>query len=690
MTGSTRYKLLTLLFTSLVFIGSLSLLWYHAAPSVSFHDSGQFVVAAATGGLPHPPGAPSWTIGATLFLKLFNFDDPAYGCNLYAGLWGAVTLALLYLLSVRLTRRYYLPDSPWLAYVLALLPPAILLGGSAFIEQSLIVEQYTMLIALMTILALLFTWIPHWRADRKALARQLSWLGLTTGIIWGLAISNHVSQICLSVPIGVYLLVIWYHTSLKTTIRFCAALVPGLILGLLPFLYLPYVARKKPLLDWVDAHSFQRFMDAIQRKLWSRRPPSEAPSHFVQEWFYTYDLIGELGFIGFALCLGGIALAIARRWLPALWFTLMAFPFCAGLLYGHLTQAGMDIRYIRYYGVKDWHLPLYLWGAFMALPAAGYLVNKYPTARRLIPLLVAVVLGHSLWAVHTSSLRNWNVPRQYIDDLKSGLEQPEGNFLVMSDDDKSHTLLYDTWLVDKGKNIFLYAFVHTTIEIPENANMDILARGYIDFINSNIQPVNADDSIFDKLPAPVYVDFQPETRPLSKAVLPAGFIYRLADTARVTSDSVLLAETRWREKNEHRLRLPGDNPHRLERAAYSVLYWQRGNFFGQHGLYELAVEELKRSLHWTPDNGHCWLLLGLTFERMDPVANRQNARLAYESAIDSMKFLDEAHFRLGTLLVNDSKVPEGITYLEKCLRLNPDHKDAKLNLDYARSLIGHY
>src|SRR5690606_23470561 len=106
-------------------------------------------------------------------------------------------------------------------------------------------------------------------------------------------------------------------------------------------------------------------------------PISDAPPHFIREWFYTYDIIGELGFIGFMLCLGGIVYAVTRRWIPALWFTFMAFPFCAGLFYGHLTQANMDIKYIRYYGVKDWHLPLYIWGAFMALPAAGFLAARF-------------------------------------------------------------------------------------------------------------------------------------------------------------------------------------------------------------------------------------------------------------------------------------------------------------------------
>lgn len=65
-----------------------------SAPSLTFHDSGELALAAASGGVPHPPGAPTWSVLATLFVHAGRFlDDPARGTNLLSGIWGAVNAA---------------------------------------------------------------------------------------------------------------------------------------------------------------------------------------------------------------------------------------------------------------------------------------------------------------------------------------------------------------------------------------------------------------------------------------------------------------------------------------------------------------------------------------------------------------------------------------------------------------------
>jgi hypothetical protein len=68
-----------------VFIVSFATLTWHAAPSVTFHDSGEFTMMAASAGIGHPPGAPTYSLLASLFLKIFRFNDPAYGTNLFYG-----------------------------------------------------------------------------------------------------------------------------------------------------------------------------------------------------------------------------------------------------------------------------------------------------------------------------------------------------------------------------------------------------------------------------------------------------------------------------------------------------------------------------------------------------------------------------------------------------------------------------
>ena len=93
---------LWLLVSLCVFCVSLFVFWWNAAPSVTFHDSGEFAMAAASAGIPHPPGAPTWTALASAFVRIGGFKDPARGTNLFSGLCAAFTLAMLCGLSPEL------------------------------------------------------------------------------------------------------------------------------------------------------------------------------------------------------------------------------------------------------------------------------------------------------------------------------------------------------------------------------------------------------------------------------------------------------------------------------------------------------------------------------------------------------------------------------------------------------------
>src|SRR5262245_13845258 len=132
-----------------VFATSLILFWYNAAPSVTFHDSGEFALAASCFGIPHPPGAPTWSLLASAFVWLGKFGDPARGTNLFSGLCGALTLSLLAWLVQTWVRSLY-PDARNMTIRFSGAATALLLMRSpAFLEQSLVTEQYTLLTFLM-------------------------------------------------------------------------------------------------------------------------------------------------------------------------------------------------------------------------------------------------------------------------------------------------------------------------------------------------------------------------------------------------------------------------------------------------------------------------------------------------------------------------------------------------------------
>src|SRR5262245_30558920 len=70
------------------------------APSVTVGDSGEFITAACTLGITHPPAFPAYTILGKFISHLVPFANPAYGINLFSALAGAATVVFLFCAGV--------------------------------------------------------------------------------------------------------------------------------------------------------------------------------------------------------------------------------------------------------------------------------------------------------------------------------------------------------------------------------------------------------------------------------------------------------------------------------------------------------------------------------------------------------------------------------------------------------------
>jgi len=73
-------------------------------PSIPFWDCGEFLGAAATLGISHPPGAPMWTLAGRILSMPMPFADPAAKMNALSALCGAISAMFLYLTTVRVIR----------------------------------------------------------------------------------------------------------------------------------------------------------------------------------------------------------------------------------------------------------------------------------------------------------------------------------------------------------------------------------------------------------------------------------------------------------------------------------------------------------------------------------------------------------------------------------------------------------
>jgi hypothetical protein len=75
-------------------------------PTIPFWDCGEFAAAAFSLGVPHPPGAPLWTIIGRLGMLIPTFTDPVARYNFLSVLSSALSILLLYLTIVRLIKMF--------------------------------------------------------------------------------------------------------------------------------------------------------------------------------------------------------------------------------------------------------------------------------------------------------------------------------------------------------------------------------------------------------------------------------------------------------------------------------------------------------------------------------------------------------------------------------------------------------
>ncbi len=589
-----------------VSIAALAVFWWNAAPSATFKDSGEFAMAAASGGIPHPPGAPSWVIGAWAFVHLGGFEDPAYGTNLYCGLLGAATLGLLSWIALAWCRRLF-PNAGRPALVCsALAGPLILMSSRAFVELSVTTEQYTLMTALLAGLLALATRLGSSEVSRPAGA------AFFIGLLWGLAIGNHPSQAVL-----VFLVVwAWILSARRSqSLRPWGFGLLGLALGLFVFAWLPIRSGADPILDWGNPESAAGFFDVLMRRHWGARPLSEAPSGLLGAWLGSYEFVRQIGVLGIASALAG-AFALARTdsrlfW----WLALGAIPYSAGMFVGHLAQPSVTPEQIRLYGTTDWHLPVYLCAAIAsavgicwALSASARLGRAVQAAASLVVLVAGGAT--SALSVRAESLRGVRSPADFADRVVAPLDS--NGVLLVGSDNLMFLLGYRRYVLRRYPELWLgwsTMPLTTAMRIEKTWDRESLLRNVRRLAqHRELNPLNSPPLDEERLrSAPIYTDFPPDGAASASHLEPAGLLFQVRAEP-VGDDQVRRSFART---SPRRGSLP--KPESLDvhaRGAWADLLLGQGTYFVARRLWPEAEEALEEMLSYFDSSGSGWFLLG--------------------------------------------------------------------------------
>lgn len=209
-------------------------------------DSGELVAVGATLGVAHPPGYPLYTLLAKLFTFL-PWGEEAHRVNLLSAVCGAGAVGLL----CRAVRR--LTGDGWCGVA-----AAGLVTFSPLVWPYAVTAEVFPLNNLM-IAALLLVLVEVDRAPDGAVPRGLCAFALVSG----LALSNHHTSVFVIAPFGGYLL--WRARTLLDA-RLLALIAGAALLGLTPYLYLPWAAARHPAVLFGDPSTWDGFWAHLLRR----------------------------------------------------------------------------------------------------------------------------------------------------------------------------------------------------------------------------------------------------------------------------------------------------------------------------------------------------------------------------------------------------------------------------------------
>ena len=387
-----------------VVISCLIAYFLTAYRTITWWDNAESILAAATGGVPHPPGALLPTILGWLVTRVTPSPGAAFILNLFAGVISAICAALLYLVAMKIlelsgkliadTKTY------WPMAFGASIGILTLAFGETIWQYSTRFTPYVFT-ALMTA-AILWAFLNWWRnADDD---KSYRWL-FVIALLLGLDFSVHRTNVLLWPALPLWILLRKRKTFLSA--KSWLAGIVGLVLGLAFHLLIIPMAAMKPFLNANDPSNLTRFWDYISLKQYGggwliNLFPRKASFWNVQILDYLrvfasnfLSIGGTLGILGVLPAIAGLSGTIIlwrKNWRLALGLVILfLFASLGAIIYFNLPE--------NYFRPIDRHyMPSFIiFGCWIAMGLAlifGIIERSFrkPILPIVITLLIIILL----------------------------------------------------------------------------------------------------------------------------------------------------------------------------------------------------------------------------------------------------------------------------------------------------------
>lgn len=389
-------------------------------------DTPEFIAVAFSLGVAHPPGYPIATLLGHVF-SLLPLDPLPFRVNLLSTVCGILTTGIVYLTAQRLVRD---PIAAAIAALVFAFNPLVwrwFLVAEAFPLNNLLA-------------ALLIYLLVVWQ-ERPERARPL----IAAAFVGGLGLANHQTIVLLGPAI---LYVMWRGREvLLRRPLILAACVGAVVLGLLPYVYVPWAAARDPVLNWGMISTVDDLVGHLLRRSYGTGNlvtggvfSGGSPYQRVLALFESFTPLE-----GLLVVLGLTQVYRARHWFGL--FAVLAFvgagPAFAAYANINLDLPATHVVLERFFLMS--HVAVAALAAFGVLFATNEARRFLRTRADLAPIAVrgiaAAAIAAGIVASYAAVDQSQNrVARQYAEDLLKTLDK--GTVFLANGDDVGLPISY--------------------------------------------------------------------------------------------------------------------------------------------------------------------------------------------------------------------------------------------------------
>jgi hypothetical protein len=402
-----------LLIPVVVVVAGLGMLYLFTCPrdiSWEHHaqDTGDLIACAHILGIPHPTGYPLFIMVGHLFTRLefgafashpIYWNNAAFKLTLFVILTSLANLYLFWRIHVLLQKKLGMRIAGTFAGSAAAAAGALALGTSLlYWSQSIVPEVYLLNLFFidLTLLAVLSL-----TSDDESLPSPRSW-GIL-GLVMGLGLFHHMSY-GLFLP-GFLILAICCFKRPKA--KMVAFLIGGMLISLLPLLYLPIRSAQDPAIDTSNPETLSNFWHHITARAY-RSYLFKCPVGDMFRYLKPFDLGEQFGNAGATLACIGIIGCYLRR--TRLSIALLAF--C-------LLSTGLVLLHVGNYYVLDrvvFFLPAFFAMAHLMALGISFVIDfaaerseSLKPAWRWIIFIILIIGGIAWQASSIHHAFDWNI-----------------------------------------------------------------------------------------------------------------------------------------------------------------------------------------------------------------------------------------------------------------------------------------